>query len=153
MIYDRIENMSRYRGLSENLDRAISFIEHGGLADTPLARHEVCGERVFLNHFQYDTALPDEPPSRFEAHRKHMDLHILLSGQEYVAVTPIEMLKPVRTIEREDSVLYTGQITTKVYLSRRWFVLLCPGEGHMGKLAARDGQNHVDKVVFKISID
>lgn len=153
MIYDRIENISRYRGMSANLDETIDFIEGGGLADIPLGQHEVCGKKVTFNHFQYRAdILLDEPLCRFEAHEQHIDLHILFSGQEYIAITPVEAMRPIQTIESEDSIIYGGQVMTKVHLSQNWFILLYPGEGHTGRLVVREDQNHIDKVVFKLSV-
>lgn len=152
MIYDRIENLSRYRGMSANLDETIDFIEGGGLAHIPLGQHEVSGKRITFNHFQYEADMMDESPCRFEAHQQHIDLHILYSGQEYIAITPVEAMQPVQTIESEDSIIYEGQVITKVHLSQNWFVLLYPGEGHAGRFAVQDGQNHVDKVVFKLPV-
>lgn len=151
MIYDRIENISRYRGMSKSLDEAVDFIEGGGLADIPSGQHEVSGRQIAFNHFQYEADLSDEGPCHFEAHQRHIDLHVLLSGQEYIAITPIEAMQPIQTIECEDSIIYTGQVMTKVHLSPDWFILLYPGEGHAGRFAVRNAQNHVDKVVFKLS--
>lgn len=152
MVYDRIENISRYRGMSKSLDEAIDFIEGGGLVDIPSGQHEVSGKQITFNHFQYKADILDELQCHFEAHQQHMDLHILLSGQEYIAITPIEEMQPIQTIECEDSIIYAGQVMTKVHLSQNWFVLLYPEEGHTGRLSVRDDQNHVDKVVFKLPV-
>ena len=43
MIYDEIKNVSRYRGISENLDIAIDFMEKTDLKSLPLRE-----QRLFL---------------------------------------------------------------------------------------------------------
>lgn len=152
MIYDRLENITRYRGISEQIDKVIDFLEGGGLTDIPLGQHELYGEQITYNHFQYETEVADKLVYHFEAHQQHLDLHILLSGQEYIAVTPVETMQPIQTIECEDSIIYSGHIMTKVCMSPYWFVLLYPNEGHTGKLPVQNDKGYVDKVVFKLSI-
>lgn len=152
MIYDRLENISRYRGIFENLDKAIDFIKRDGLKDIPLGQHEVCGKQLTYNHFQYEADAVEEPLCRFEAHQEHIDLHVLFSGEEYIVVTPTEAMQMIQTIEREDTIIYTGEVMSKLRLSQGWFALLYPREGHMGRFAVGNGDNHIDKVVFKLSV-
>uniref|UniRef100_UPI0019533227 YhcH/YjgK/YiaL family protein n=1 Tax=Klebsiella aerogenes TaxID=548 RepID=UPI0019533227 len=45
----------------------------------------------YYNHFTYTTALISQA-SLFEAHERYLDLHIVLSGCEQVALAPVESL-------------------------------------------------------------
>lgn len=82
MIYDRLENMGRYRGMSEWLDKAIDFVEHTDLASLPLGRTEICGDRVFANVMEAEAHTAEE--NKFEVHKKYMDIQIDLEGTEII---------------------------------------------------------------------
>ena len=84
MIYDEIKNVSRYRGISENLDIAIDFMEKTDLKSLPLGRTEICGDRVFANVMEAQAR--DEEKLNFEIHRKYMDIQIDLEGTEAILV-------------------------------------------------------------------
>ena len=49
MIYDEIKNISRYRGISSNLDTAIDFLEKTDLKSLPLGKTEILDDKVFAN--------------------------------------------------------------------------------------------------------
>ncbi len=149
MIIDAIKNLDRYKGLSLNMDLAIEYIRAAPLSETPLGHTVVADERVHFNHFQYTTAEKTDG-SLFEAHQRYLDLHVVLSGQELVAVTPIEALEQVEERPDEDSVMYRGEGVLHFPITTGQFVLLYPGEGHLPRLAIDGVNSNVDKVVFKI---
>ena len=49
MICDTLQHLGRYRGLHPNLDTAIDYLLTQDLADLPLGRTEVDGDKVFIN--------------------------------------------------------------------------------------------------------
>lgn len=151
MIIDTIENLVRYKGLSPNIDQAIDYIRATDLNEMPLGHTAVSGECVHFNHFQYMTVEKAED-SLFEAHKKYLDLHVILSGQEFVAVAPIEALEHVEERPDEDSVMYRGEAAFRFPITTGQFVLLYPGEGHLPRLSINGVNTDVNKVVFKIQV-
>lgn len=151
MIIDSIQNLERYRGLSAHMDLAITYIRTADLGASPFDRTDVDGDKVYVNHLQYKTA-PKSENSLFEAHRKYLDLHIILSGQENVAVTPVEALTPVEERLSEDAMMYQGDSAYQIPLAAGSFILLYPGEGHLPRLTIDGSISDVDKLVFKIQI-
>ena len=138
MIYDKLSEIARYRGLSENLDMGIRFLQSTDLFSLPMGRTEILGSDVYCNRFNY-TTVPISQSSLMEAHERYLDIHIVLSGLEQVMVAPIETLTEVEIRADEDSIMEPGR-----------FLLVYPGEGHLPKLAPKAPED-VDKLVLKIA--
>ena len=47
MIFDRLCNLDRYRGISPNIDRGIDFLQAADLTALPLGRVEIVGDEVY----------------------------------------------------------------------------------------------------------
>ncbi len=150
IIYDTLANIGRYKGISPAIDTAIHFLQSSDCKDLPMGRVEIDGDTVYANHFGYDTA-PLSDDSVFEAHQECLDLHVVLSGQEKVGLTPTEQLNNPQVQTDQDAVLYTGVPQETLSLSPGMFLLVYPGEGHLPKLL--NGEScHVDKLVMKIAL-
>lgn len=82
MIFDKLSNMTLYKGMNPNLDTAIDFISSHDLAKLPLGRTEIDGDNVFLNKMEA-TSVPADA-KQYEIHKKYMDIQIVISGAEQV---------------------------------------------------------------------
>ena len=49
MIYDKLENIGRYKGMNKHLDTAIDYILHNDLSSLPSGRTELDGDNVYIN--------------------------------------------------------------------------------------------------------
>ena len=102
-----------YRGIHPNLDLALEHITEDYLASVGYERVELKGSDVYATCFTYET-IPDEE-SFFEAHKKYLDIHIMLSGSERVEVSPPEKLEKFE--EDGDFYAYRGEGDYKLVLS------------------------------------
>ena len=127
MIYDKRAELARYFGLSPNLDAAIRFLQTTDLTALPMGRTEIPGGDIYYNHFTYTTALISQA-SLFEAHERYLDLHIVLSGCEQVALAPVESLDEAEVRADEDSTMYLGTPEYSVTLDQNRFLLVFPGD-------------------------
>ena len=84
MIYDEIKNISRYRGISSNLDTAIDFLEKTDLKSLPLGKTEILDDKVFANVMEVQAK--DEEELSFEIHKKYMDIQIDVEGTELILI-------------------------------------------------------------------
>ena len=91
MIFCKLEQLGRYRGLSQHLDTAIHFLEEGGASRLTMGRNEVDGEAVYVNRFGYDTAAE----AITEGHIRYIDVHLVLSGQEQIGVADVSTLEEI----------------------------------------------------------
>ncbi len=149
MIYDELNNIDRYMSLSHNLDTAIAFLKKTDLSKLQMGRTTIDGDNVYCNHFCYTTA-PMSENSEFEDHVKYLDLHVIVSGCETIAVSPAKSLTQTKILEDEDAILYKGDPKLLLPGDSTTFLLVYPGEAHLPKLVSGEA-SHVDKVVFKIA--
>mgnify|MGYP002509496118 CR=1 FL=1 len=149
MIYAKISDASAYRGIHPNLDLALEHITPEFLAGVGSRRVELRGGDVYATRFTYET-VPEEE-SFFEAHRKYLDIHIMVQGSEGVEIAPPEALEEFDRKEAGDFYAYRGQGHYRLTLSPGDFLVVFPGDAHRIKMQL-DGPETVSKVVFKVRI-
>lgn len=147
MIFDKITNIDRYKGLHPNLDLAISYIfDHAGKLPE---RVDISGSDVYANTFSYVT-VPDNE-SFFEAHEAYADIQIILSGKERVAVSNVSVLKVDENHPEKDFWALSGPEEVSIILSPEAFLIVLPGDAHKLKMQL-DAPAPVTKCVFKVRV-
>ncbi len=150
MIYDTIENLSLYKGMSKNVDAAIRYILNNDLEALPLGKTEIDGDKVFVNVTDAAT-IPGEK-ARFEMHQNTIDLQILLEGTELfeVAFGETKITSPYNSTT--DSCLLDADTSAAGMLCPGRFILFQAMEPHKPSIKAQ-GCDKVKKAVFKIKND
>ena len=149
MIYAKHKDASAYRGIHPNLDLALERITPEFLASVGPERVEIKGGDVYATRFTYETVPAEE--SFFEAHRKYLDIHIMMDGSERVEIAPPEALAEFDRVEANDFYAYRGEGQYKLVLSPGDFLVVFPSDAHRIKMQV-DGPRTVSKVVFKVKI-
>jgi len=149
MIYAKNTDALTYLGIHPNLDMALERINDRFLSGVGCERQELKGGDVYATRFTYETVPAEE--SFFEAHKKYLDIHIMLSGSERVEIAPPESLTEFDRVEANDFYAYRGEGDYKLTLSPGDFLVVFPGDAHRIKMQA-DGPETVTKAVFKIRI-
>ena len=149
MIYAKHKDALAYRGIHPNLDLALEHITPEFLASVGSERVELKGGDVYATRFTYATVPAEE--SFFEAHRKYLDIHIMVEGSEGVEIAPPEALDEFDRVEANDFYAYRGEGDYKLTLSPGDFLVVFPGDAHRIKMQL-DGPKTVSKVVFKVKI-
>ena len=84
MIYDRFENLNLYCQPGTRLYRALVYARD--VAHTAAdGRTDIDGDRLYASVASYETGLHEK--RRFEAHRKFIDVQVLLEGEEAIDVS------------------------------------------------------------------
>ena len=151
MIYAKNADALAYRGIHPNLDLALEHITPEFLAslrDNQLV--ELKGDLVYCTRFTYET-IPQEE-SFFEAHRRYLDIHIMVEGEERVDMNRPEDLKLTDAQEGNDFYAYQGESWHSTVLKPGEFLVVFPGDAHRIKVQV-DGPKTVSKAVFKVCID
>ena len=112
-------------------------------------RYDFDGDK-FANAERYNTKLQ----SRFEAHRKMVDVQIVVSGTELIHFAPItdEFLVEEPYDEMRDIVFMTGEVKDTVLLRAGEACVIGPELAHMPGMAV-NGSSHVQKIVLKIPVE
>lgn len=151
MIYDKIDNLETYAGISEDIRMGLEWIrdvnpniENGVYQINP---------RVKAIVSEYETKMENE--NGYEAHRKNIDIQYLLLGEERIACLPIERLKETKPYnEGKDAAFYAVDLSLQpldLSLLPGYFAIFFPQDGHMPQLCV-DKPMKVKKVVIKIEI-
>ena len=94
--------------------------------------------------------------AKFEAHRKYIDVQLILAGEEIIGVMPTERMREGVCIGEynpdKDIELYRecGEYEANP-LSAGDFIILYPEDGHMPAVH-KDAPSHIKKIVFKIPV-
>lgn len=149
MIYAKNKDALVYRGIHPSLDLALEHITPeflGQLQDE--IRVDLDGDKVYCTRFTYET-LPLED-CFFEAHRRYLDIHIMLQGEERVDVSHPDDLSMFES--SGDFYAYRGEPQYSMVLRPGDFLVVFPGDAHQIKVQA-NGPQTVSKAVFKVLLD
>jgi YhcH/YjgK/YiaL family protein len=150
MIVDTLANANRYRGIAPLLDRGLE--EMGRLAESPLAdgRHEIAGQKLSASFSSYLTEDPEEKP--FEAHRRFIDIQVVLQGRETLYWAPLSSLEPRGEYsEAKDIAFFTGPTGVAIPLEPGWFTVQFPQDAHKPG-CLRGSPSRVQKLVIKVAV-
>lgn len=149
MVYDKIDNIETYKGLSEDIYEGLKFLKNA-TPDLACGVHEI-NPRVKAIVSEYETKLVNE--NGYEAHRKFIDIQYLLKGEEKNCCLPIEKLKETKPYNEEiDAAFYKADIPVReLILGDGCFSIYYPQDGHMSCLSV-EIIDTVKKVVVKVRI-
>ena len=151
MIYDSINNIATYKGLSEDIYQGLTFLQNA-TPDIANGVYEIT-PRVRAIVSEYETKPQNQ--NGYEAHKEYIDIQYLLAGEERVACLPIEWLTETKPYSQEnDCALYsavTSHQPSYLTLLPGYFAILYPQDGHMPQLSVK-APTKVKKVVIKVAL-
>ena len=150
MIIDSINNWKSYCGIAPHYEEAVNFAL--GLADKPAGRYEceaLPAGSVFAMIQEGETGPWAE--GKVEAHRKYLDMQIMLEGGETVGYADISGLKETVPYSEEKDIVFYECGGQPVRIGKGMFYLVLPQDGHM-PCRRLDGPGHFRKIVLKIRL-
>lgn len=149
MILGTLQYPSRYGGLGHGVKDGLAWLANADIHSLSLGRHEIDGDNIYFDVMEL-TTIPSAQ-ALFEAHRRYLDIHITLSGEEWFGHAPIASLKEAEPYsEEKDRALYSGE---GVYLRapEGHFVLFMPDDAHKPKICFGE-PGKIRKIVLKVKI-
>ncbi|VXC63450.1 MULTISPECIES: N-acetylneuraminate anomerase [unclassified Serratia (in: enterobacteria)] len=149
MIYGSLYNPRFGRGLSPALANILNTVRQYDLPGLALGRHEIDGDRVFMNVMELVTE-PAES-KRAEIHQEYLDIQILIGGEERIdyglpgswdSDDPYDASKDLQMLDIKRSP-QTLNLTPGMY------VIFFPLEPHKPGCQVR-GAKSIKKVVVKV---
>ncbi len=149
MIIDSIENLKRYGRLHPGLQYAYEFLKRTDLASIADGKHIIADEIMYasVGHEQgkgmHNTVL--------EAHRKYIDVQIVIDGEDYIGWKPLDLCLVDKTgyNEEKDIIFYNDAPDTWFSLVPGMAAVFFPEDAH-----APLGTDHgVHKIVLKIAVN
>ena len=149
MVYDSLENIETYKGLSSDIYDALVFLKN---TDPEIEKgvHQL-NPRVRAIVSEYETLR--ENLYGYEAHRRFIDIQFLLKGEELVCSLPLERLKETKAYNPDADVAFyeAAAEPQKLPIGGGYFAILYPQDGHMPQLCVSDPVP-VKKIVVKIEL-
>ena len=114
MIFGNINNLEEFPFLEEQVKECFEYAKEHNLASFEKGSHEIDGERLFVNIVEYTTTAAKE---RFwEAHRKYLDVHVMLHGTEQIDLNFIQNMDVKEFVEKDDFLPMDGEKNSSVVL-------------------------------------
>ncbi|MBR2812467.1 MAG: YhcH/YjgK/YiaL family protein [Solobacterium sp.] len=147
MIIDRYENIRFYKDLLPNLDAALKAIEKAD--EMPLGKYTFDGGWFMI---QEGTTRPFEGYT-YVAHRKYIDVQILLEGAEEIAWNTLDRLETaVAYDEAGDKERLKGDTDVKTTIYKSMFWAAFPHDAHMA-ISHSDTPHTFKKIVLKLPVN
>lgn len=150
MIIDKLENSELYCS-NESLRKSFEFLKTLN-SDSEEKRYEL-DDNIFAVIESYPTKPLSE--GRLEAHRKYIDIQMVLSGEETICWHNINGLSIETPYDVDKDILFfklPEKIDSLTTLYKGTFMLLYPEDGHMPQIQAQERSEIIKKVVVKIPI-
>lgn len=149
MIFGNVNHSKTYSNLEKDLLTCLDYIKNNSLVNYKKGCYEIDGKDIFVNILEYKTC---EKEDRFwEAHRKYIDIHIMLDGCERINFNFIENLEQKEYQEDSDFLPLNGNECGYVELNKDDFLICYPQDAHMTAIKVNSAQN-IKKAIFKVKI-
>jgi len=150
MILDRLEHSVHYAALGRGFAAGFAYLRETDLANLADGRYEIEGKNVLAIVQTYPTKPQSE--GRWEAHRDHADIQVVVSGAERMGVVPLEVMTVESPYDAERDVeFYRGNGGKFFDVNGGEFAVFYPHDVHMPSLAI-DKPQTVKKVVIKVRL-
>ena len=147
MIFDKLEKLRQYDVVS---DKVLNFLFN--LDENKPAGHYEIDDEAYANidvyeTKEYDICFP-------EAHKRYIDIQMLLSGEERLDFANISELsiKDDYDEERDSMFFHNPEKMNTLYLKKGYFALLYPTDAHKPQIKSSENSQTVKKVVVKIAV-
>ena len=151
MIYDELKNIKTYKGINKNLDKAIDFIVEKKYLDADFGKNIVDDDKIYFDYPE-TVSTRENIDLELEYHKKYIDIHIVLEGEEIIVYTPFEDCIETKSYNvEEDYGLVKGKAQAELILNGKNFLLFFPEEPHLALLKI-DTPKEIKKVIFKVEI-
>lgn len=150
MIFDSIENASKYFILGEKIKKGFDFLLNTDLENLKPDRYEIENDEIFANVQILTTKNKED--KKWEAHRKYIDIQYLIKGRECMGYGLLKNFKTsVEYDDKNDIEFLSGDKFNYINLSKGEFVIFYPDDIHAPVLNA-DENKEIKKVIVKIKI-
>ena len=147
MIFDSIKNKENYKHFPL-LYQALSYLDNLSDQELATAKTTLIENSLFCN----PVTLMSKPEKEciYEAHRKFIDLHYIVSGVERIATSDITALSTTIPYSSEKDIEFlAGEADGYYDLKPGQFIVCFPNDAHKVAIM-KDQPTNIQKIVFKI---
>lgn len=93
-----------YNNNPEHWNMAFEFLKNTDLNNLPEGKQELDGEKLFISVQEYNTK--EKPETKYEAHKKYIDIQYIISGEELMGVTTLDKVEPLGSYNKEKDLAF-----------------------------------------------
>lgn len=148
MIIDVLNNSEKYIALHKDFKLVFDYLKNNDLKEMACGSYKLRGDDVFFNLQEYET----KNVQKLEAHKKYIDIQVVISGSEDMGYTDISNTEVSEEYNEEKDVMFLkGEVKT-LRAENKNFLIFYPNDAHMPALAVNEPQT-VKKAIFKIKVN
>ena len=138
-------------GLMLKMNKVLTFLQSTNLNNLPVGQIVLEPDSIFVYVQEYTTKPFLELP--FEAHKKFIDMQVLVSGEEIIAFAPRENLKAQSTYDKDKDIVFFEEPEEfgSIPLHPGDFAVMGPKDAHKPRCNMNQACP-VKKIVVKIHI-
>jgi YhcH/YjgK/YiaL family protein len=150
MIVDSLKNAPLYCGLGKRIEAAFKYVQTTDFSGMKSGKYEIDGKDVYaVVKKSWSTKTADE--CQWEAHKHHLDIHVLFDGTENMAYSNVAELEVAGDYDAAEDIYWLKGPGDLFTAKPGKFVLFFPEDAHMPDLAANSPEI-VNKVVIKVKV-
>jgi biofilm protein TabA len=145
---DRLEKAGKYCKMHPAFEEVFAFLKRKDLADLPLGRHEIEGDRVFC--LISKGSGKSREAARLEIHSKYIDIQYIISGTDEMGWKAFsDCIVPDGDFDvGKDIGFFKDEPEVWVKVQKGSFVIFFPQDAH----APLTGKGEIHKAVVKIAV-
>ncbi len=149
MILDSLASLPKYVQMHPHFAKVLEFIRRVNLDMLPPGRHEIDGDAIYVSVVETD--LRKRNDARLEAHRRYIDVQVVLDGTETMGWTPLAVCSRVNKpyAEPADIEFYEDEASAWIPVRSGQMAIFFPQDAH----APLVGDGRVRKLIFKVKVD
>ena len=150
MIFGNLKMAENYCLVDEILEKCFNYVNGHDLLACETGSYEIDGQNLFVNIVEYDTQ--EENACFWEAHKKYIDVHVILEGQERIDVGFVSDMCCEEYDKERDYLPLKGNVKATVVLRKNDFLVCHPHDGHRTGVAVEKPER-IRKAIFKVMIE
>ncbi len=152
MIITDLTNLESYKAMSKNMRVAIEYLESINLDSIEDGTYPVLDDDIFVVVSTYITREHGE--SKYEAHRKYIDIQTLISGEEMIFCNQVNHMEPdgAYNIEKDKLNFKDQAGEVSIHLKPGMVTIFYPSDVHKACCNVCDEPKLVRKLVAKVKL-
>ena len=147
MIVDCLSCFKAYVKLHKSFSNVLDFVENHSLNVLEEGRYSLLGEEFFLSINRYKTQADKD----FEAHKRYIDIQMVLEGEECIEWCPLNKTQVKTTYDKDKDIMFLSGMGQKLEAKPDLFFIFFPEDAHKPGLPIHTPE-YVKKAVFKIKV-
>ncbi len=150
MILDTLNQSQKYFSLHSLFATAFEYLQQTDFTKLDFGKHELIPDQLFAIYMEYETK--DTSECMLEAHRKFIDIQMVLSGEEFMEVSRLGSHTTSKPYNPENDLeFFDGEGASKLYVNQGLFAVFYPEDVHKPNVKVQQCSK-VKKVVMKVRV-